>query len=167
MNISKITPNTIANELSVALKAYTKQVMVDRVAGAELVINLSWDDEEFYIDFSPNIDIEYQLSFSADIDVTSCGEADTIIEFKNISLKEAIVDSHTLGNFEISVEESDSLVEMVEKLIHDANFYGLEPDDYTTFTTDTDGAKSSLEDSARSSEQQTTKSLGLSNSDFI
>lgn len=167
MITSKITPSTIANELSVALKAYTKQVVVDRVAGAELVINLSWDDEEFYIDFSPNIDIEYQLSFSADIDVTSCGEADTIIEFKNISLKEAIVDSHTLGYFEIPIEESDSLVELVEKLIHDANFYGIEPDDCTTFTTDTDGAKSSLEDSARSNEQYTMKSLGLSNSDFI
>ena len=84
MNISKITPNTIANELSVALKAYTKQVMVDRVAGAELVINLSWDDEEFYIDFSPNVDTEYQLTFSADIDVTSCGEADTIIDRKSV-----------------------------------------------------------------------------------
>lgn len=167
MTTSKITPSTIANELSVALKAYTKQVMVDRVAGAELVINLSWDDEEFYIDFSPNIDTEYQLTFSADIDVTSCGEADTIIEFKNISLKEAIVDSHTLGYFEIPSEESDSLVEVVEKLIHDGNFYGIEPDDYTTFTTDTDGAKSSLEDSARSNEPYTMKSLGLSNSDFI
>jgi len=167
MTTSKITPSTIANELSVALKAYTKKLMVDRVAGDELVINLSWDDEEFYIDFSPNTDIEYQLSFSADIDVTSCGEADTIIEFKNISLKEAIVDSHTLGYFEIPTEESDSLVKVVEKLIHDGNFYGIEPDDYTTFTTDTDGAKSSLEDSARSNEQYTMKSLGLSNSDFI
>lgn len=159
MTTSKITPSTIANELSVALKAHSKQ--------NELVLDLSWDDEEFYIDFSPNIDTEYQLSFSADIDVTSCGEADTIIEFKNISLKEAIVDSHTLGYFEIPVEESDSLVEVVEKLIHDGNFYGIEPDDYTTFTTDTDGAKSSLEDSARSNEHYTMKSLGLSNSDFI
>ena len=159
MTTSKITPSTIANELSVALKAHSKQ--------NELVINLSWDDEEFYIDFSPNIDTEYQLAFSADIDVTSCGEADTIIEFKNISLKEAIVDSHNLGYFEIPTEKSDSLVEMVEKLIHDGNFYGIEPDDYTTFATDADGAKSSLEDSARSNEQYTMKSLGLSNSDFI
>lgn len=167
MTTSKITPSTIANDLSVALKAYTKKVMVDRVTGAELAVNLSWDDEEFYIDFNPSIDTEYQLTFSADIDETSCGEADTIIEFKNISLKEALVDSLTLGYFEIPSEESDSLVEMVEKLIHDANFYGLEPDDYTTFTTDTDGAKSSLEDSARSNEQQTMKSLGFSNSDFL
>lgn len=167
MTTSKITPSTIANDLSVALKAYTKKVMVDRVTGAELAVNLSWDDEEFYIDFNPSIDTEYQLTFSADIDETSCGEADTIIEFKNISLKEALVDSLTLGYFEIPIEESDSLVEMVEKLIHDANFYGIEPDDYTTFTTDTDGAKSSLEDSARSNEQYTMKSLGLSNSDFI
>lgn len=159
MTTSKITPSTIANELSVALKAHSKQ--------NELVLDLSWDDEEFYIDFSPNIDIEYQLAFSADIDVTSCGEADTIIEFKNISLKEAIVDSHTLGYFEIPTEGSDSLVKVVEKLIHDGNFYGIEPDDYTTFTTDTDGARSSLEDSARSNEQYTMKSLGLSNSDFI
>lgn len=167
MITSKITPSTIANELSVALKAYTKQVVVDRVAGAELVINLSWDDEEFYIDFSPNTDIEYQLAFSADIDVTSCGEADTIIEFKNISLKEAIVDSHTLGYFEIPSEESDSLVEEVKKLIHDGNFYGIEPDDYTTFAIDADGAKGDLEDRYRSNEQYTMKSLGLSNSDFI
>ena len=167
MTTSKITPSTIANDLSVALKAYTKKVMVDRVTGAEIAVNLSWDDEEFYIDFNPSIDTEYQLTFSADIDETSCGEADTIIEFKNISLKEALVDSLTLGYFEIPSEESDSLVEMVEKLIHDANFYGLEPDDYTTFTTDTDGAKSSLEDSARSNEQQTMKSLGFSNSDFL
>lgn len=159
MTTSKITPSTIANELSVALKAHSKQ--------NELVLDLSWDDEEFYIDFSPNTDIEYQLAFSADIDVTSCGEADTIIEFKNISLKEAIVDSHTLGYFEIPSEESDSLVEVVEKLIHDGNFYGIEPDDYTTFTTDTDVAKSSLEDSVRSNERYTMKSLGLSNSDFI
>ena len=167
MTTSKITPSTIANDLSVALKAYTKKVMVDRVTGAELAVNLSWDDEEFYIDFNPSIDTEYQLAFSADIDETSCGEADTIIEFKNISLKEALVDSLTLGYFEIPVEESDSLVKVVEKLIHDGNFYGIEPDDYTTFTTDTDGAKSSLEDSARSNEQYTMKSLGLSNSDFI
>lgn len=167
MNTSKITPNTIANELSVALKDFTNKVMVERVSGVKLATDLSWDDEEFYLDFSPNVDTEYQLTFSADIDVTSCGEADTIIEFKNISLKEATVDSNTLGNFEISVGESDSLVEMVEKLIHDANFYGIEPDDYTTFTTDTDGAKSSLEDSARSNEQQTMKSLGFSNSDFL
>ena len=167
MTTSKITPSTIANELSVALKAYTKKVMVDRVTGAELAVNLSWDDEEFYIDFNPSIDTEYQLTFSADIDETSCGEADTIIEFKNISLKEALVDSLTLGYFEIPTEESDSLVKVVEKLIHDGNFYGIEPDDYTTFATDADGAKSSLEDSARSNEQQTMKSLGLSNSDFI
>lgn len=167
MTTSKITPSTIANDLAVALKAYTKKVMVDRVTGAELAVNLSWDDEEFYIDFNPSIDTEYQLTFSADIDETSCGEADTIIEFKNISLKEALVDSLTLGYFEIPVEESDSLVKVVEKLIHDGNFYGIEPDDYTTFATDADGARSSLEDSARSNEQYTMKSLGLSNSDFI
>lgn len=167
MTTSKITPSTIANDLSVALKAYTKKLMVDRVTGAELAVNLSWDDEEFYIDFNPSVDTEYQLTFSADIDETSCGEADTIIEFKNISLKEALVDSLTLGYFEIPVEESDSLVKVVEKLIHDGNFYSIEPDDYTTFTTDTEGAKSSLEDSARSNEQYTMKSLGLSNSDFI
>lgn len=159
MTTSKITPSTIANELSVALKAHSKQ--------NELVLDLSWDDEEFYIDFSPNIDIEYQLAFSADIDVTSCGEADTIIEFKNISLKEAIVDSHTLGYFEIPVEESDSLEEVVEKLIHDGNFYGIEPDDYTTFTLDVDAAKNELEREYRNNEPVTMKSLGLSNSDFI
>ena len=85
MNISKITPNTIANELSVAVKEFSKQVMVERVSGAKLAVELSWDAEEFYLDFSPNKDTEYQLTFSADIDVTSCGEADTIIEFKNIS----------------------------------------------------------------------------------
>lgn len=167
MNISKITPNTIANELSVAVKEFSKQVMVERVSGAKLAVELSWDAEEFYLDFSPNKDTEYQLTFSANIDTTSHGNCDTIIEFKNISLKEAIVDSHTLGNFEISVEGDSNLVELVEKLIHDANFYGLEPDDYTTFTADTEGAKSSLEDSARSNEQYTMKSLGLSNSDFI
>lgn len=167
MTTSKITPSTIANELSVALKAYTKKVMVDRVTGAELAVNLSWDDEEFYIDFNPSIDTEYQLTFSADIDETSCGEADTIIEFKNISLKEALVDSLTLGYFEISIEESDSLVEMVEKLIHDGNFYGIEPDDYTTFTLDVDAAKNEIEREYRNNEPVTMKSLGLSNSDFI
>lgn len=167
MNISKITPNTIANELSVAVKEFSKQVMVERVSGAKLAVELSWDAEEFYLDFSPNKDTEYQLTFSADIDVTSCGEADTIIEFKNISLKEATIDSHTLGNFEISVEESDSLVGVVQKLIHDGNFYGIEPDDYTTFTLDVDAAKGALEEEYRNNEPDTMTSLGFSNSDFL
>ena len=167
MTTSKITPSTIANELSVALKDFTKKVMVERVSGVKLATDLSWDDEEFYLDFSPNVDTEYQLTFSADIDVTSCGEADTIIEFKNISLKEATVDSNTLGNFEISVEESDSLVEVVQKLIHDGNFYGIEPDDYTTFTLDVDAAKGALEEEYRNNEPDTMTSLGFSNSDFL
>ena len=167
MITSKITPSTIANELSVALKDFTKKVMVERVSGVKLATDLSWDDEEFYLDFSPNVDTEYQLTFSADIDVTSCGEADTIIEFKNISLKEATVDSNTLGNFEISVEESDSLVEVVQKLIHDGNFYGIEPDDYTTFTLDVDAAKGALGEEYRNNEPDTMTSLGFSNSDFL
>ena len=167
MNISKITPNTIANELSVAVKEFSKQVMVERVSGAKLAVELSWDAGEFYLDFSPNKDTEYQLTFSADIDVTSCGEADTIIEFKNISLKEATIDSNTLGNFEISVEESDSLVGVVQKLIHDGNFYGIEPDDYTTFTLDVDAAKGALEEEYRNNEPDTMTSLGFSNSDFL
>lgn len=167
MNTSKITLNTIANELSVALKDYTKKVMVERVSGAKLVTDLSWDDEEFYLDFSPNADTEYQLTFLADIDVTSCGEDDTIVEFKNISLKEAIVDSHTSGYFEIIIEESESLVEEVKKLIHDGNFYGIEPDDYTTFTLDVDAAKNELEREYRNNEPDTMSSLGFSNSDFL
>ena len=167
MTTSRITPSTIANELSVALKAYTKKVMKDRILRTKLGVDFSWFDVEFYIDFQPNEDTEYQLAFSADIDETSCGEADTIIEFKNISLKEAIVDSHTLGYFEIPIEESDSLVEMVKKLIHDGNFYGIEPDDYTTFTLDVDAAKNELEREYRNNEPVTMKSLGLSNSDFI
>ena len=167
MNISKITPNTIANELSVAEKEFSKQRMVERVSTAKLAVDLNWDRGEFYIDFRPNNDIEYQLAFTADTDVTSWGKVDTIIEFKNISLKEVIVDSYTLGNFEVSVDEDSNLVGLIEKLIHDANFYGLEPDEYTTITTDTDGAKSSLEDSVRSNEQYTMELLGLSNADFI
>ena len=88
MNISKITPNTIANELSVAEKEFSKQRMVERVSTAKLAVDLNWDGGEFYIDFRPNNDTEYQLSFTADTDVTSWGKVDTIIEFKNISLKE-------------------------------------------------------------------------------